>query len=83
MMTATRKRRVINLIVEAVNDVPTLDALIDITRNEGDGEQTVSLTGITAGGGETQLLSITAVSDNAGLIPIPQLTSIVRVPQAH
>ena len=63
--------QVINLIVEAVNDAPTLDALIDITRNEGDGEQTVSLTGITAGGGETQLLSITAVSDNAGLIPDP------------
>ena len=27
--------------------------------------------GITAGGGETQLLSITAVSDNTGLIPDP------------
>ena len=63
--------QVISLIVEAVNDAPTLDALTDITRNEGDGEQTVSLTGITAGGGETQLLSITAVSDNTGLIPDP------------
>ena len=63
--------QVINLIVASVNDAPTLDALTDITRNEGDGEQTVSLTGITAGGGETQLLSITAVSDNTGLIPDP------------
>ncbi len=63
--------QVTSLIVESVNDAPTLDALTDITRNEGDGEQTVSLTGITAGGGETQLLSITAVSDNTGLIPDP------------
>ena len=63
--------QVVNLIVEAVNDAPTLDALTDITRNEGDGEQTVSLTGITAGGGEIQLVSITAVSDNTGLIPDP------------
>ena len=63
--------QVVNLIVESVNDAPTIDALIDINRNEGDGEQTVSLTGITAGGGETQLLSITAVSGNTGLIPDP------------
>ena len=63
--------QVVSLLVEAVNDAPTLDALSDVTRNEGDGEQTVSLTGITAGGGETQLLSITAVSDNTGLIPDP------------
>ena len=34
-------------------------------------EQTVNLTGITAGGGETQVLSITATSDNTGLIPDP------------
>jgi hypothetical protein len=63
--------QVVSLLVEAVNDAPTLDALTDVTRNEGDGEQTVSLTGITAGGGENQLLSITAVSDNTGLIPDP------------
>jgi len=63
--------QVVSLLVEAVNDAPTLDALTNITRNEGDGEQVVSLTGITAGGGETQLLSITAVSDNTGLIPDP------------
>ena len=47
------------------------DVLIVASVNEGDGEQVVSLTGITAGGGETQLLSITAVSDNTGLIPDP------------
>ena len=44
----------------AVNDDPTLDALSDVNINEDDPEQTVNLTGITAGGGETQVLSITA-----------------------
>ena len=46
---------------EAVNDEPTLDAISDVNINEDDPEQTVNLTGITAGGGETQVLSVTAV----------------------
>ena len=54
-----------------MNDEPTLDALSDININEDDPEQTVNLTGITAGDGETQQLSVTAVSDNTGLIPDP------------
>ena len=66
--------QVINLIVETVNDAPALDALTDVNRNEGDGEQTVNLTGITAGGGETQPLLIRAVSNNTGLIPDPTVT---------
>ena len=32
------------------------------------------MTGITAGGGETRVLSITATSDNTGLIPDPTVT---------
>ena len=63
--------RTVTVITEAVNDEPTLDALSDVNINEDDLEQTVNLTGITAGGSETQLLSITAVSDNTGLIPDP------------
>ena len=63
--------RTVTVITEAVNDEPTLDALSDININEDDPEQTVNLTGITTGGGETQVLSITAVSDNTGLIPDP------------
>ena len=35
---------------EAVNDEPTFDVLSDININEDDPEQTVNLTGITAGG---------------------------------
>ncbi|GAF74719.1 unnamed protein product, partial [marine sediment metagenome] len=63
--------RTVTVITEAVNDDPTLDALSEVTINEDAPEQTVNLTGITAGGGETQVLSITAVSDNTGLIPDP------------
>ena len=66
-----------------VNDEPTLDALSDVNINEDDLEQTVNLTGITAGGGETQVLSITAVSDNTGLIPDPTLTLMVRAQPEH
>ena len=63
--------QVISLTVDAVNDAPTLDILSGVSANEDDGEQTVNLTGITAGDGETQPLLITAVSDNTGLIPDP------------
>ena len=66
--------RTVTVITEAVNDEPTLDALSDVNINEDDPEQTVNLTGITAGGGETQVLSITATSDNTGLIPDPTVT---------
>ena len=63
--------QVISLTVDAVNDAPTLDVFSGVSANEDDGEQTVNLTGISAGIGETQPLSITAVSDNTGLIPDP------------
>ena len=66
--------RTVVVKAEAVNDEPTLDALSDVNINEDDSEQTVNLTGITAGGGETQVLSITAVSDNTGLVPDPTVT---------
>ena len=66
--------RTVFIGVAPINDDPTLDALSDININEDDPEQTVSLTGITAGGGETQVLSVTATSDNTGLIPDPTIT---------
>ncbi|MDA1050594.1 MAG: FG-GAP-like repeat-containing protein [Planctomycetota bacterium] len=56
------------------NEPPTLDSLTDITIVEDAGEQTVSLTGITAGGGETQDLRVTASSGNTSLIPNPSVT---------
>jgi hypothetical protein len=60
--------------VTAVNDEPTLDALSDLTISEDAAEQTVSLAGITAGGGETQPLKVTASSSVTGLIPNPVVT---------
>ena len=36
--------------------------------------QTVNLAGISAGGGESQTLTVTATSDNTGLIPNPTVT---------
>ena len=60
--------------VTAVNDVPTLDALSDLAINEDAPEQTVNLAGITAGGGETQPLKVTATSSATGVIPNPAVT---------
>ncbi len=53
--------------VTAVNDAPTLEQPTAVTVGENAGEQTVSLTGITAGGNESQVLSVTASSSNAEL----------------
>ena len=63
--------RTVIVAVAPVNDMPTLDELSDININEDDPEYTINLTGVSAGAGETQVLSVTAVSDNTGLIPDP------------
>ncbi|MBM4003764.1 MAG: DNRLRE domain-containing protein [Planctomycetes bacterium] len=55
-----------------VNAAPTLDAIAspaDIL--EDDGPQTINLTGISAGPGENQTLTVTAKSSNPNLIPNP------------
>ena len=51
-----------------VNDAPTINTPSNVTINENAGQQTVNLTGITAGGGETQTLTVTASSNNTALI---------------
>jgi Bacterial Ig domain len=56
------------------NAPPTLDPISDTTILEDAAQQTVDLTGISAGPGETQALSITATSTNTGLIPNPTVT---------
>ena len=56
------------------NTVPTLDAFSDLTINEDAPEQTVNLTGISAGGTESDPLRVTAISSNTGLIPNPTVT---------
>ena len=66
--------RTVIVAVAPVNDMPALNELTDINIDEDDPEQTINLTGISAGAGETQVLSVTAVSDNTGLIPDPTVT---------
>jgi hypothetical protein len=59
--------------VNPINDAPTLDALSDITIDEDAPEQTVNLTGISAGGGESQALRVFASSGNSAVIPDPSV----------
>jgi hypothetical protein len=64
--------RTINVTVNPVNDAPTFDALPNLTIDENAGEQTVDLTGISAGPIEpTQFIHFGVTSDNPGLIPNP------------
>ena len=56
------------------NAPPTLTPLNDLIINENTGLQTVNLSGITSGAtNEVQTLMVTAVSDNPGLIPNPNV----------
>lgn len=60
------------LTVTAVNDPPTLNSISNPAAIlEDAGQQTVNLSGITAGPNETQILTVTATSDNTSLIPNP------------
>lgn len=52
---------------------PTLDEIADRTIDPDSDEQFIKLTGITAGGGESQPLRVTATSDNRTLIPNPNI----------
>ncbi len=62
---------VFTVTVIPVNDAPLIDSVGNLTVNEDAPTQTVNLTGILAGGGESQTLQITAVSNNTALIPNP------------
>jgi len=54
------------------NQPPTLNAIGNVAINENDGLQTVGISGITSGAAsENQVLGISAVSGNPGLIPNP------------
>ncbi len=61
-------------LYDYVNDAPTINTPSNVTINENAGQQTVNLTGITAGGGETQTLTVTASSNNTSLIATPTIT---------
>ncbi|MDO8474140.1 MAG: tandem-95 repeat protein [bacterium] len=65
----------ISISVAAVNDPPTLNAITDPAAiNEDAGLQTVNLAGISAGGGESQALTVTATSATTSVIPNPAVT---------
>ncbi len=68
--------QVVAVSITPVNDKPTLNAINDVTVNEDTGMTPVSLSGITAGPGETQTLSVSATSDNQFLIPDGNLSVI-------
>ncbi|MGY8733983.1 MAG: FG-GAP-like repeat-containing protein, partial [Pirellulales bacterium] len=69
--TSTNKHYV--MLNHAVNQDPNLDQPDNLTIDEDATEQTVNLTGITAGGGETQPLRVTASSNNTDLIANPSV----------
>ncbi|MFI4851711.1 MAG: hypothetical protein ACIAZJ_21540 [Gimesia chilikensis] len=60
-----------DITVSPLNDDPELDPLGDLLVSANSLEQTVLLSGITAGGGEVQPLRVTAESNNPGLIADP------------
>ncbi len=66
--------RSFGVTVLPVNNPPTLDALSDVTIDENSGVQSVNLTGITPGTGETEPVTVTASSSNPSLIPEPSIS---------
>jgi hypothetical protein len=64
-----------NVIVNPVNQQPTLAALANLTVNQNAGLQTVNLSGISSGAtNENQTLTVTASSANTSLIPNPTVS---------
>lgn len=59
----------VSLSISPVNDAPTLNAIANVTVNEGSGATAVALSGISAGPNESQMLSVTATSSNPTLVP--------------
>ena len=72
------------MVVNQVNQSPTLTAIADPAAiKENAGLQTINLSGISQGTGETQALQITATSDNTALIPNPTVTYTSPIPPAR
>ena len=63
------------ITVNPANDAPTLSTLSNVSLQENAPAQTVNLSGITSGAAnESDTLTVTASSSNAGLIPNPTVT---------
>jgi autotransporter-associated beta strand protein len=63
-----------DVVLTAVNVAPTLGPIANQTIAEDAPQQTINLTGISAGGTPPQTISITAISDKPGIIPNPTIT---------
>ena len=64
--------RTFTVVVNSVNQSPTLNTLANVSVNESAPLQTVNLAGIGSGAAnESQTLTVTASSSNIGLIPNP------------
>jgi hypothetical protein len=59
--------------ISPVNDLPTLDAISSVSVQKNSSQQVIQLTGIDAGPGETQILTVTATSANSELINTPTI----------
>lgn len=56
--------------IEEINNAPTLDAIANLDLPEDAGEQTIALSGITAGEGELQPLTVEVSSDQSELFEV-------------
>jgi hypothetical protein len=65
--------RTFTVTIGATNDAPTMASVPNLTINEDAGVQTVNLTGISGGPGESQTVTLTATSSNPSLIPNPAI----------
>jgi subtilisin-like proprotein convertase family protein len=63
------------VVVNPVNDEPAINSVDDVSVDE-DGQLSVDLSGIGAGGGETQSIRVSAVSLTTGLLPNPQVAYV-------
>ena len=71
VLTATAR---VTVTIAPVNDLPTLDPLVDLALEPGAGEHIVTLSGISTGAdNETQPLDVSAASSNLALIPDPSV----------
>ena len=66
--------RTFEVLVNPVNDDPTLDLVSNLTIDEDAAEQTVNLAGISAGPSESQHLKVLASSSDTNLIANPAVT---------
>jgi hypothetical protein len=67
--------RTFTVTVNQVNQLPTLNAIANLSIPENAAPQTVNLSGITSGAtNEVQTLTVTASSSNPGLVPNPSVT---------